>query len=361
MSSLAALKALTEKKRKETELAKESKAGGDAGGGAPTKKYKTRGEIEKEAQKKKEEEKLAKQRELDEKKSKQDEEQRRQNGQSSGNGEQSTVTSLSNKSINSNSSESSEPEPFLPKNQVILRLRLRGHPITFFGETDYIRAERLRLLEENEPIEYGTQGENEFARYMKQIDNDLKSGDKSEDAKNKKKKSEVPEESEEQLKIEATKSKFGTIYYFLWKLLKEWEESIEMQPDEERMSRQGKEKFATFLQCSAHIKPLFDHLKAKTLPADILEHIHKIVQFCKEREYIRAHDQYLQMAIGNAPWPMGVTMVGIHERSSREKISSNQVAHVLNDETQRKYIQAVKRLTTFCQIKYPTNPSKCVG
>lgn len=31
------------------------------------------------------------------------------------------------------------------------------------------------------------------------------------------------------------------------------------------------------------------------------------------------------MAIGNAPWPMGVTMVGIHERSAREKIFTNQV------------------------------------
>ncbi len=45
------------------------------------------------------------------------------------------------------------------------------------------------------------------------------------------------------------------------------------------------------------------------------------------------------MAIGNAPWPIGVTMVGIHARTGREKIFSQQIAHVLNDETQRKYIQ----------------------
>jgi len=53
--------------------------------------------------------------------------------------------------------------------------------------------------------------------------------------------------------------------------------------------------------------------------------------------------------------------VGIHERSAREKIHSNQIAHVLNDETQRKYIQAFKRIMTFCQRKYPTDPSKTVG
>ena len=45
------------------------------------------------------------------------------------------------------------------------------------------------------------------------------------------------------------------------------------------------------------------------------------------------------MAIGNAPGPIGVTMVGIHARTGREKIFSKHVAHVLNDETQRKYIQ----------------------
>ena len=53
----------------------------------------------------------------------------------------------------------------------------------------------------------------------------------------------------------------------------------------------------------------------------------------------QANDAYLQMAIGNSPWPIGVTMVGIHARTGREKIFAQQIAHVLNDETQRKYIQ----------------------
>lgn len=60
----------------------------------------------------------------------------------------------------------------------------------------------------------------------------------------------------------------------------------------------------------------------------------------------------------------------IHERSAREKISTEQVAHVLNDEVSRKYIQSLKRLIaseptlsldltnlsrllTFSQTKYP--------
>jgi pre-mRNA-splicing factor 18 len=78
------------------------------------------------------------------------------------------------------------------------------------------------------------------------------------------------------------------------------------------------------------------------------------------RNYLKASDAYLQMAIGNAPWPIGVTMVGIHARTGREKIFSKNVAHVMNDETQRKYIQGLKRLMTKCQEYYPTDPSRCV-
>jgi pre-mRNA-splicing factor 18 len=94
-----------------------------------------------------------------------------------------------------------------------------------------------------------------------------------------------------------------------------------------------------------------------------MEHIHRIVKFCEDREYAKAGDQYIQMAIGNAPWPIGVTSVGIHDRAARNKISenSNSVAHVMNDEYQRKYITSMKRLMTFCQKQYPSNPSKMLG
>ena len=54
------------------------------------------------------------------------------------------------------------------------------------------------------------------------------------------------------------------------------------------------------------------------------------------------------MAIGNAPWPIGVTMVGIHARTGREKISARNVAHVLNDEAQRKYIQVNVSVMIVC-------------
>ena len=51
----------------------------------------------------------------------------------------------------------------------------------------------------------------------------------------------------------------------------------------------------------------------------------------------------MQMSIGNAPWPVGVTRSGIHQRPGSSKAYVSNIAHVLNDETQRRYIHAVKR------------------
>ena len=41
---------------------------------------------------------------------------------------------------------------------------------------------------------------------------------------------------------------------------------------------------------------------------------------------LQANDEYVLLAIGNAPWPMGVTSIGIHERAARTKIFVDKVA-----------------------------------
>nr|CAD1832553.1 unnamed protein product [Ananas comosus var. bracteatus] len=98
----------------------------------------------------------------------------------------------------------------------------------------------------------------------------------------------------------------------------------------------------------------------QALPDDIRKALLVVVECCTKRDYLGAMDQYIELAIGNAPWPIGVTMVGIHERSAREKIYTNSVAHIMNDEITRKYLQSVERLMTFCQRRYPTDPSRSV-
>lgn len=163
-----------------------------------------------------------------------------------------------------------------------------------------------------------------------------------------------------------------------------WGNQLNNRTPREKQTTKGKLASATFTQTQIYLKPLLRKLKTISVPEDISDSLTEIVAFLLDRNYIKvwkemsnksvfidesldyifvslqANDSYLQMAIGNAPWPIGVTMVGIHARTGREKIFSKNVAHVLNDETQRKYIQALKRLMTKCQQFFPTDPSRCV-
>ncbi|KAF8339721.1 Prp18 domain-containing protein [Cantharellus anzutake] len=146
---------------------------------------------------------------------------------------------------------------------------------------------------------------------------------------------------------------YPLIYYAIKRKLKEWEQYMAERPDDIKHSVQGKRAAATQVQSGEYLKPLFKQLRQRNLPADVLARLTEIMHYMQTRQYQKANDSYLRLSIGNAPWPIGVTMVGIHERSAREKISIDQVAHVLNDEVSRKYIQSIKRLLTFAQTKYP--------
>jgi len=250
--------------------------------------------------------------------------------------------------------ENPEQVPPISKDQLTKRLRERRTPVILFGETDWQRWQRLKKLEENEPVEYIQGMDNEFGKALQDLDdnNDDDLFEKIEEAKEAQTDSTDPGQPQ---------SKEEYILKTLKKYIGEWEQELNDRPDTAKRTAQGKVDTVTYKQCRKHIKPLFKALREKGLPQDILTHVFHICELIAQREYVKANDQYLRMAIGNAAWPMGVTMVGIHERSAREKIFVNQVAHVLNDETQRKYIQAIKRIMTWAQHKYPNLPSKCVG
>jgi len=79
----------------------------------------------------------------------------------------------------------------------------------------------------------------------------------------------------------------------------------------------------------------------------------EIVKAAQERRYVDANDGYLRLSIGKAAWPIGVTMVGIHERSAREKLHESDKGHVMGDEITRKFLQSIKRCLTFAQVKWP--------
>ena len=56
------------------------------------------------------------------------------------------------------------------------------------------------------------------------------------------------------------------------------------------------------------------------ISVEIVDTFFDIAHYSYLNEYTLAQDRYLELAIGNAPWPSGVTNVGIHERAGRTRI-----------------------------------------
>lgn len=211
----------------------------------------------------------------------------------------------------------------------------------------------MELIEEKGSERQG--GQNDFKKALEDVENVER---ELQNKNNKgKKRGEAEQASTGVLDLGLVKSDpdklYPLIYYALKRTLKEWEEAMDERPEHIKRTTQGKLAAATQVQSAEYLKPLFKTLRQRSLPSDMLARMAEVVHHMQKRQYQRANDSYLRLSIGNAPWPIGVTMVGIHERSAREKISADQVAHVLNDEVSRKYIQSLKRLLTFSQTKYP--------
>eukprot|EP01038_Epipyxis_sp_PR26KG_P004864 gene4864-6815_t len=197
--------------------------------------------------------------------------------------------------------------------QIKTKLRSFGMPITLFGENDEHRRERLveKTIEYDPSIHY----------------------------------SEMTHLSKEKI-----------IYKFFRSIIKQWELDLNTRENHEKLTAKGKMETKTQKQCKDYIRPLFKMCKNQTVPFDILQKISEMVKFCEDGNFRLANDIYISTAIGNSAWPIGLTMVGIHERSGRERISTSKVAHIMNNELQRKYLTSVKRLMTYAQMKRPDIP-----
>ncbi|KAH6799649.1 hypothetical protein C2S51_036133 [Perilla frutescens var. frutescens] len=276
----------------------------------------------------------------------------------------------------------------LPRLEVIRRLRFLKQPVTLFGEDDEARLDRLKLVLKTGLFELDdsdmTEGQtNDFLRDIVELKKRQKSGIVS-DRKRKSREGGGGEDEDggdgdkdlsgdgassgvdHDKDIKRMKANFeelcdeDKILVYFKKLLNEWNQELNEMSETEKRTAKGKSMVATFKQCARYLSPLFKFCRKKVLPDDIRQALMIVVRCCMKRDYLAAMDHYIKMAIGNAPWPIGVTMVGIHERSAREKIYTNSVAHIMNDETTRKYLQSIKRLMTFAQRRYPTMPSKAV-
>eukprot|EP01065_Artemidia_motanka_P050583 TRINITY_DN8685_c5_g1_i1.p1 TRINITY_DN8685_c5_g1~~TRINITY_DN8685_c5_g1_i1.p1 ORF type:complete len:387 (+),score=150.41 TRINITY_DN8685_c5_g1_i1:60-1220(+) len=282
---------------------------------------------------------------------------------------------------------------WLPNQEVVRRLRERGEPATLFGETEADRLARLHELTSSEiSLDDMTDlGKNHFRERLAKAETDALERDR---ARIEQGKSALEVEEEEEAKIAAMvqdselqvatlrsslarirtedpknptvpleipeKDEADYVRLFIETVLLEWKVALLRRPWEVKKSFAGKRESARHEETVIFMTPLVDSLRKGGTASSVVSHFYRVAFYTVRKEYVRANDYYLKMAIGSAAWPLGVTQVGIHSRVGRERIESSKQAHILNNETQRKFIQGMKRLISQMQCLHPTNPSKMI-
>ena len=159
-------------------------------------------------------------------------------------------------------------------------------------------------------------------------------------------------------------------------VLREWDKALSGRSKEDAQSSAGTTATKNFEIAKEDLKPLMRRLEAgfhnpptssapvksdllttqQPLPyTALLTPLTSILHLTQKRHYRDAVDAYLRLSIGKAAWPIGVTMVGIHERSAREKLhedKNDQGAQIMSDEGTRKWLQSLKRLVSFAQTRW---------
>uniref|UniRef100_A0A7S0QTU4 Pre-mRNA-splicing factor 18 n=1 Tax=Pyramimonas obovata TaxID=1411642 RepID=A0A7S0QTU4_9CHLO len=280
--------------------------------------------------------------------------------------------------------EAKEPLEVLPKEEVIRRLRALGQPATLFAESEDDRHRRLLVAAKNISVtdDTGGQQNDEMGARLRNMSADErllaklqkrkadKLAEASEAATDEPAKTTEEQELEAQFaaaaaelakkRAEENMSVGDRITVFFKHITDEWGLEIEKMDESYLFSMEGKLLRATYDFSVKNLKLLYRQLRQGTCPEDLQRGLWLVVEAMKRRDYREAMDVYLRISIGNAPWPIGVTMVGIHERSAREKIGAQSQAHIMHDEASRKYLQSVKRCISFCQRRYPANPSRTI-
>lgn len=108
---------------------------------------------------------------------------------------------------------------------------------------------------------------------------------------------------------------FRQLASYFTMILIEWVRALDARDPATKSSSQGRAAAMAMEQSRENLRPLFKKFEKGDLEESILEPVIEIVRAAQTRKYVDANDAYLQLSIGKAAWPIGVTMVGIHERS----------------------------------------------
>ncbi|KAA6412136.1 MAG: potassium channel regulatory factor [Lasallia pustulata] len=224
----------------------------------------------------------------------------------------------------------------IPDDVLISHLRALHEPATLFGETHRQRLRRYRQLTAAPATPAATPGPIPTTLAL------------------------VPESD---MKVPATLPTDAVGRAFLFRqlasyfsmVLAEWAAALGQRPQSVRESFQGRAAEEAMRQSRENMRPLFRRFERGEVEEGILGPVVGIVRAAQERRYVDANDGYLTLSIGKAAWPIGVTMVGIHERSAREKLheSDKGQAHIMSDEVTRKFLQSIKRCLSFAQTRWP--------
>lgn len=234
-----------------------------------------------------------------------------------------------------NAEEEDKPLSKEAEKELCAQFRKLKEPIRIFGETTKQRQNRLEELTRQKPVD------KPFPPPLTEQEMIIKKNDVTED----------------------TEKVYGQLAAWFDMVLREWSLALAARPEEVARTSTGRQAKNAYIQAKEHMEPLFRHFKDQDLHPDVFPRVCDIVMLAQDRKYVNANDVYLRLSIGNAAWPIGVTMVGIHERSAREKLhEKGKAAHIMSDEVTRKFLQSIKRCLSFCQTRWPpSDPLQLMG
>ncbi|KAL2262424.1 hypothetical protein VTK26DRAFT_1374 [Humicola hyalothermophila] len=220
----------------------------------------------------------------------------------------------------------------IPEEELIRKLRELGEPAVLFGEGHAARLRRYHKVARGlDPAAAGP-----IATTLLPVEEkDMK----------------VPATPPPASDKKARRHLYRQLASYFNMVLREWELALARENNADTFA--GQAALRAMQSSKETMRPLFRKFESGDLDESILEAIVEIVRAAQERRYVDANDGYLRLSIGKAAWPIGVTMVGIHERSAREKLHGGERGHIMGSETTRKYLQSIKRCLTFAQVRWP--------
>jgi len=247
-----------------------------------------------------------------------------------------------------------DAEPPVPLIEIIARLRDINYPIFLFGESRMATYKRMLMLERT-AREQARKGD---------VSCDLRSdgaglNTQLTDLRNLHQRTNLDaqadhdSDSDVDLPVAEDDNARQQHYVYKWsrRMLKAWQEELAARPESYRAAIEGKHEIAQYRQSRRDLKPLLKKLKNREVPTNIANPLFEAVSLCDERKFKEAQEKYMELSIGNAAWPVGLNRVSIHMRSAASKIgnATGNAAHILGDETTRKFIMVIKRLLTLSE------------